>query len=80
MGAFGYQGGVDITPHIQQGINIAANLLPGLVFLIGIIPLAMYKLDKPGYMDGVRARLTARDKAKREAEAAAQEEKAAVTE
>ena len=80
MGAFGYQGGVDITPHIQQGINIAANLLPGLVFFIGIIPLAMYKLDKPGYMDGVRERLTARDKAKREAEAAAQEEKAAVTE
>ena len=80
MGAFGYQGGVDITPHVQQGINIAANLLPGIVFFLAIIPLAMYKLDKPGYMEGVRERLTARDKAKREAEAAAQEEKAAVAE
>ena len=40
----------------------------------------MYKLDKPGYMEGVRERLTARDKAKREAEAVAQEEKAAVAE
>ena len=48
-----------------------------LVFFIGIIPLALYKLDKPGYMEGVRERLTARDKAKREAEAA---EKAAVAE
>ena len=64
MGAFGYVGGGDITPHVQTGINIAANLLPGIVFLIGIIPLLIYNLDKPGYMDGVRERLTERDKKK----------------
>lgn len=64
MGAFGYAGGVDMTPHIQGGINIAANLLPGIVFFIGIIPLLIYDLDKPGYMDGVRERLTSRDKKK----------------
>lgn len=67
MGAFGYVGGGEITPHVQTGINVAANLLPGLVFFIGIIPLAIYNLDKPGYMEAVRERLTARDKAKREA-------------
>lgn len=66
MGAFGYVGGGEITPHVQTGINIAANLLPGLVFFAGIIPLAIYSLDKPGYMDGVRERLTNRDKAKSE--------------
>ena len=47
MGAFGYVGGGEITPHVQTGINLAANLLPGIVFLIGIIPLALYDLDKP---------------------------------
>lgn len=64
MGAFGYAGGVDMTPHIQQGINIAANLLPGIVFFLGIIPLLIYDLDKPGHMDGVRKRLAERDKKK----------------
>ncbi len=68
MGAFGYVGGGDITEHVQTGINLAANLLPGIVFLIGIIPLMLYDLDKPGYMDAVRERLVARDKAKKEAE------------
>lgn len=67
MGAFGYVGGGEITPHVQTGINVAANLLPGLVFFMGIIPLAIYNLDKPGYMEAVRERLTARDTAKREA-------------
>ena len=54
MGAFGYVGGGEITPHVQTGINLVANLLPGIVFLIGIIPLALYDLDKPGYMEAVR--------------------------
>ena len=58
-----------MTPHIQQGINVAANLLPGIVFFIGIIPLLIYDLDKPGHMEGVRARLSERDQKKR-AEAA----------
>jgi sugar (glycoside-pentoside-hexuronide) transporter len=53
--------------HIQAGINLCANLLPGIVFLLGLIPLFMYKLDEPGYMEGVRSRLAARDAAKRAA-------------
>lgn len=66
MGAFGYVGGGEITPHVQTGINLAANLLPGIVFFVGIIPLMLYELDKPGYMDGVRERLSARDRAGKE--------------
>ncbi len=61
MGAFGYAGGVEMTPHIQTGINVAANLLPGIVFFIGIVPLLIYDLDKPGHMDGVRKRLAERN-------------------
>ena len=60
MGAYGYAGGVEMTPHIQHGINISVNLLPAIVYFLGIIPLLLYKLDKPGYMDGVRARLAAK--------------------
>ena len=45
----------------QFGINMCANLLPGIVFLIGIIPLLIYNLDKPGYMDKVRDGLTERN-------------------
>ena len=66
MGAYGYAGGAEITPHVQDGINLAANLLPGVVFFIGIIPLMLYDLDKPGYMDTVRERLAARRKAENE--------------
>ena len=61
MGAFGYEGGVEMTSHIQMGINISANLIPGIVFLLGIIPLLFYDLDKDGHMDGVRARLAERN-------------------
>jgi GPH family glycoside/pentoside/hexuronide:cation symporter/probable glucitol transport protein GutA len=60
MGAFGYVGGVEPTEHVKVGINVAANLLPAIAYLVGIIPLLIYNLDKPGYMDGVRERLAAR--------------------
>lgn len=70
MGAYGYVGGGEITPHVQAGINLAVNALPGIVFLVGIILLVIYDLDKPGYMDGVRNRLAERDRAKAKAEEA----------
>ena len=50
--------------HIQFGIDMCANLLPGIVFLLGIIPLLFYTLDKPGYMDKVRDGLVDRNKAR----------------
>ena len=49
-----------VTDHILSGINVAVNIVPALFFFIGIIPLLIYSLDKPGYMDGVRARLAAK--------------------
>ncbi len=52
--------------HIQFGIDMCANLLPGIVFLLGIIPLLIYNLDKPGYMDKVRAGLVERNKKRAE--------------
>lgn len=67
MGAYGYTNGGNITATVQHGINIATNLVPGIVFFIGLIPLFFYDLDKPGYMDEVRARLKTRNE-KREAE------------
>ena len=67
MGAFGYVGGGEITPTVQFGINLSSNLIPGIIFFVGIIPLLFYDLDKPGYMDDVREKLVARNK-KREAE------------
>ncbi len=55
--------------HIQFGINLCANLLPGIVFLLGIIPLVIYNLDKPGYMDKVRDGIILRNKAREEGKA-----------
>ena len=56
----------DKISHIQFGIDMCANLLPGIVFLLGIIPLLVYNLDKPGYMDKVRDGLTERNKKRAE--------------
>lgn len=68
MGAFGYVGGGEITSQVALGINLSSNLLPGIVFLIGIIPLLFYDLDRPGYMENVREKLVARNR-ERKAEA-----------
>lgn len=67
MGAYGYSGAENITPTVQHGINLATNLLPGIVFFVGLLPLIFYDLDKPGRMEAVRERLKKRN-AEREAE------------
>lgn len=69
IGFFGYYGGVEMTEHIQFGINFSVNVVPAIAYFIGIIPLLIYDLDRPGYMDGVRQRLAER----RAKEAAAKE-------
>ncbi|MGN1022507.1 MAG: MFS transporter [Lachnospiraceae bacterium] len=68
MGAYGYVGGGEITSTVRFGINLSSNLLPGIIFFVGIIPLLFYDLDKPGYMENVREKLVARNR-QREAEA-----------
>lgn len=65
IGAFGYYGGCEMTERIQWGINFSVNLFPALIYLTVLIPLFIYDLDKPGYMEGVRARLAAKRAAKK---------------
>lgn len=54
IGWFGYVGGVEMTPEIQFGINFSVNIIPAIIYFLGIIPLLLYKLDRPGYMTKVR--------------------------
>ena len=46
IGIFGYVAGVDITPHVQKGINFAANLLPVICMILSAIPLLFYNIDE----------------------------------
>lgn len=57
LSLYGYTNMENVNDHILSGINVAVNIVPAIFFFIGIIPLALYTLDKPGYMEGVRARL-----------------------
>lgn len=63
IGAFGYYGGAEITERVKFGINFSTNIVPAIVYFLGIIPLLLYKLDKPGYMKDIRAKLEERRKA-----------------
>ncbi len=46
IGWFGYQAGGEITSTVSLGINVAVNIVPGIIFLLGIIPVAVYSLDE----------------------------------
>lgn len=63
MAAFGYAAGADITASAQHGINMAANLVPGIFFIIaGLLPLIFWKMtDKEA--DEIREQITARNMA-----------------
>lgn len=63
MAAFGYVAGADITASAQRGINMAANLVPGIFFIIaGLLPLIFWKMtDKEA--DEIREKITARNMA-----------------
>lgn len=63
MAAFGYVAGADITASAQHGINMAANLVPGIFFIIaGLLPLIFWKMtDKEA--DEIREQITARNMA-----------------
>ncbi|NNJ31897.1 MFS transporter [Lacrimispora defluvii] len=67
IGWFGYAAGQDPTPGVQNGINIAANLVPMLFFLLSIIPLAMYNLSDDK-MEGIRKAIYERNMAKQKAD------------
>lgn len=60
IGWFGYVGGGEITGHVQNGIMIATNIVPAIIFLLGMIPVALYGL-KDSDMVGIREELRARN-------------------
>ena len=61
---YGYTDMDHVDDYIAGGINVAVNLVPAVFYLIGIVPLWLYQLDKPGYMEGVRERLAKKRAAK----------------
>lgn len=63
IGWYGYKGGVDITPHIQSGINIVVNLLPVVLFIISLIPVFFFTL-KESDLEGMRAEISRRHEQK----------------
>lgn len=73
IGWFGYNAGQDITPHVQKGITIAANVIPAIVYLLGIIPILIYDL-KEADMPAVREKLRIRNEERERQHLASQEE------
>lgn len=61
MAAFGYVAGGQITASTQQGINMAANLVPGFCFIVaGLLPLIFWKMtDKEA--DDIREKISNRN-------------------
>lgn len=45
IGLFGYTAGVPADAHVQNGINIATNLVPAIFFVVSLIPLKFYVLS-----------------------------------
>lgn len=45
IGWFGYVAGKDITNEVRNGIQIGVNLMPAIVYVLAMIPVAMYKLE-----------------------------------
>lgn len=46
IGMAGYVGGQTVTPAIADGINRAVNLVPAIVVLLALVPLAIYKMSE----------------------------------
>lgn len=55
MGAMGYVANAEQTATALTGINIAANALPGLFSLLGIVPIFFYKLTPEKMAENVKA-------------------------
>jgi GPH family glycoside/pentoside/hexuronide:cation symporter/probable glucitol transport protein GutA len=42
----GYVANAQQTPEAINGINVVVNLIPGILFLVAIIPMCFYKITK----------------------------------
>lgn len=73
IGMFGYDGAAQVqSASAITGINIAANLMPAIMYLLAAIPLFFWKLDTKT-MEKVSAELAAKHEAALAAEAAKQD-------
>lgn len=61
MAAFGYVSGAEITASAQNGINMATNLVPGILFIVAaLIPWLFWKMtDKEA--DEIRKKIAVRN-------------------
>lgn len=46
LGMIGYVANAQQTAEAIQGINVIVNLIPGVLFLVAIIPMSFYKITK----------------------------------
>ena len=59
IGWFGYQAGQDMTPRVKDGIIVATNVIPAVVYLLAIVPVLIYDLkesDMPAIKEKLRIR------------------------
>lgn len=63
MAAFGYVSGAEITASAQSGINMAANLVPGILFIVSAaIPFIFWKMTD-AEADDIRKQIAVRNAA-----------------
>ena len=60
IGWYGYVAGQEITEHVKTGIIIATNVMPAIIFILSLIPIACYKL-KESDMTEIREKLRIRN-------------------
>jgi Na+/melibiose symporter-like transporter len=63
LGVFGYVANADQTATAAMGINLTANIVPAVVSLLAIIPVALYPITEAKYEE-IRARLDAKQAAR----------------
>jgi GPH family glycoside/pentoside/hexuronide:cation symporter/probable glucitol transport protein GutA len=63
LGVFGYVANADQTATASMGINLTANIVPAVVSLLAIIPVALYPITEQKYEE-IRARLDAKQAAR----------------
>lgn len=63
LGFFGYVANQPQTAEAAQGINFTVNVVPGLISLLAIIPVAFYPITEKKYEE-IRARLRAKEDAR----------------
>ncbi|PHP51330.1 MFS transporter [Actinomyces ruminis] len=59
LAAFGYSADAALSERTLTGINVAVNLMPAAILLLGLIPLAAYPITEAKYQ-AIRARLEAK--------------------